>query len=198
MALLVLPGGLMALSPQGPLTLLSMRALESCMARSARGLCPVGDALGELTRRNFPYNQRARAEQAGGPAGVPQHRMKSCPCRALHQGEVRVQSTGGSQLPAHWKAAAFEDRRWDGWDGIFLTPHPESTLWDKKSTRRCSTFFRKTGGATNWLSFFVSCHQDEQLTQVPAFAPRVVCQPANGIADLLPGKSMIFWATKCQ
>lgn len=125
MALLVLPGGLMALSPQGPLTLLSMRALESCMARSARGLCPVRDALGELTRRNFPYNQRARAEQAGGPAGVPQHRMKSCPCRALQQGEVRVQSTGGSQLTERQQRLRTEG----GMGGMaFFSPHTQRAL----------------------------------------------------------------------
>lgn len=53
MALLVFPGGLMALSPQEPLTLPSTRALESCMEHSARGVCPGQRCLTRVNQEEF-------------------------------------------------------------------------------------------------------------------------------------------------
>lgn len=159
---------------------------ENGMARSAPGLC-----LGQRCLNQEEFSIQIKCPGLSSLVALcPSAQGEKLPLQCLCS---RV-SEGLRAAPSSWKAALQDG----SWGGIFLIPHPERVLWDKKSTKRCSTFSRKTAGATNWLLFFVSCHQGEQLTQVPAFVPRVACQPVNGIADLLPFKSMSFCATKCQ
>lgn len=196
MALLVFPRGLMALSPQEPLTLLSTRAPESSMARSAWGICPGQRCLTRVNQEDFSI-QITCPGLSSLVALCPSAQDKNLILVKNREGGViRALGALSSQFTVqfHWKAV-FEDHRWDA---IFPIPHPESTLWDKKGTMRSTTLFRKTAGATDWLLFFVSSYQDEQLTQVSAFVPRATCQPVNGVADLLPHKSMKFCATNCQ
>lgn len=103
MALLVFPGGLMALSPQEPLTLFSTRALESCMARSARGVC-----LSQIWVKGTRVNQEEFSIQISCPglsslvALCPSAQDKKlplqCSCRKEKWGIIRALGAHSSQL----------------------------------------------------------------------------------------------------
>lgn len=189
MVLLVFPAGLMALSPHGPFTLLSMRALESCMACSAQGVCPGQRCLTSVNQEEFSI-QITCPGLSSLVALCPSEQDKKLPlqclCSRVRWGVISALGPCRSQLTER------QCLRTAG-GMVFFSFHTQRALCGTRRTQWDAAPFPEklqepqTGCFSGWKTHLGF-----------SFCPRVGCQPVKGIADLFSHKSVTFCATKCQ